>query len=89
MKKECPECGFRLVIIEKNTLLEIKKQISPKFRSLPDDWSKLKQDCHQICPSCDAYALGIDMAEGFPFQDEDGQIKTVHELYLLTRNIEI
>jgi hypothetical protein len=72
----CDKCGTALVGIDSDTVAKIAREINPVFKSL----KKMDKNNFQICPRCDAYALGIEMQEGFPFILPNGSIKTIHEI---------
>jgi hypothetical protein len=43
-------------------------------------WKSSKTEWVTICPACDAYALGIELTEGFPFKTHNGEDVTIHEV---------
>ena len=70
--KFCTICGFKLYTIKRETYNQIIKMINPTIKSIPVSIQKGKDEFLPICPQCDAYALGLDMDEGFPIIDEFG-----------------
>ncbi|MGM0453852.1 MAG: hypothetical protein ACQERN_11865 [Thermodesulfobacteriota bacterium] len=61
----CNDCGFERLEVDIDTIKEIGSTLKPTFYSLPKNWKKLKKEHVKICPFCDAYALGIELQEGF------------------------
>ncbi len=76
LKSNCGVCGTGLVYLEPGTLKKIGRQLNPNFKTLA---TKTETSLQTVCPRCDAYALGIDMDTGFPFQTHEGEIKTIHD----------
>jgi len=75
----CPRCGFELMEISKEDLQKCKKN-KPVFRSIPKSLLSKDMAFTPICPKCDAYALGVELVEGFSIRDKSGQILTIHDL---------
>lgn len=81
-KRRCHSCGFELVNVKKETLNTIKEELSPNFKSLATGWEKSAKTIFEICPRCDAYALGMEQEEGcgYEFTDQAGHTLTIHDL---------
>jgi len=77
----CKKCDFDLVEIEIETIKMIAKELNPSFNSLSKGWKIRKKGWVKICPQCDAYALGIDTIDGFPFRTKDNKMKTIHDIH--------
>ena len=77
----CPECGFEMVGISRDTLRAMQR-LRPRIRSVLGDVLKQDLDRYSICPNCDAYALGQELVSGFPFSYKDGRTATVQDLKL-------
>lgn len=75
----CCVCLHELVQIEPEILVRISQALRPNFKTLRAASAAAGDKSHTLCPSCDAYALGIDMDTGFPFQTQKGEIKTIHD----------
>jgi len=78
--KACSVCGFERVEISNETLQSIIETLHPGIYSIPVTVIDKGRDSYAICPRCDAYALGIEMTEGFPFKLKSGEIATIHQL---------
>lgn len=78
--KICQKCGVELVFIEPEIVVRIKELLRPNFSSLGVALTVNAKKYHPICPSCDNYALGLDLIEAFPVLTQSGTITTVHEL---------
>jgi hypothetical protein len=77
----CKKCGEEIVFISYATLKEIINTLHPTLKS-PDCFQLTKgKDVYQICPACDAYALGQELTEGFPFTDQRGEVLTVQQWF--------
>lgn len=77
----CPNCGKKVVEVSRETMQEILKN-KPAFKSISPQEAKRRKSSYLLCPQCDAYALGIEMIEGYPFKDENGTTRTIHEYEL-------
>ena len=75
----CPLCGFEMMEISKDNLQKCLA-MKPVFRSIPQSLLKKKSAFTPVCPKCDMYALGIEMSEGIPIRDKNGNSLTVHDL---------
>ena len=78
----CQHCNSALVLLEVATLKVIKKTLRPNFRTLGDAQTIAGKRYQSVCPSCDSYALGIEIEQGFPFLLQTGEVATVHDLNL-------
>lgn len=76
----CPRCGNEVVKIKRETLNHIIDFLSPAFHSVSDRQINGKQKYIPICPSCDVYALGIELSKGFPFILINGQESEIHQI---------
>lgn len=76
----CSICGTELVELAHETLQESIRTFKPNIKSIPPSVLREHRDSYAICPQCDAYALGSEMTNGFPFRDKHGRIRTIHEL---------
>jgi hypothetical protein len=80
----CKLCGYDLAIIKGDEFSRAINMIRPNLRSLsiPMDIRKGKapqpDKSYRICPRCDAYALGIELIEGFEIFDDEGNRLSVH-----------
>ena len=77
---KCPECEFEMVEITRDTYKQIMDVMKPRIYSIPNSIQKSESATLPICPKCDAYSLGIDSLEGFPFKDKEGNEKTIHDI---------
>jgi hypothetical protein len=77
---DCEQCGTELVLLEHGTVPLIEQMLHPNFRTLGVLQIVQGAKYHPICPSCDAYALGLDLVEPFPVLTQAGKTTTVHEL---------
>lgn len=77
---DCEQCGAELVLLEHSTVPLIEQMLRPNFRTLGDLQIVQGVKYHPICPSCDSYALGLDLMEPFPVLTKAGDTTTVHEL---------
>lgn len=66
MNSSCQHCDTDLVWVEPATVLASQKALKPNFKTLGALKNVGGQKLHLICPSCDAYALGAELDEGFP-----------------------
>lgn len=73
----CPDCGTEMVAITRETYNQMAETLHPGIHSIPRSALKGTAPLLPICPQCDAYALGIEMEEGFPFLDKSGKRKTI------------
>lgn len=76
-KAICSRCQSKFVYITDDVRMESVNTLSPNFKTL----HKVEKDLYGICPSCDAYALGLDLETGFPFFTSDGVEKTIQEFF--------
>ncbi|WP_394754784.1 hypothetical protein [Crenothrix sp.] len=76
--EKCERCGTERVEITHATLQKMQ-ELRPNIRSIPYSIVNEGRDLYAICPSCDAYALGADLVQPFPFKDKFGSIKTIRE----------
>lgn len=76
----CQNCNTDLVFVKHETVRLIKKMVKPNFQTLGVLQFFQGEQYHPICPRCDAYALGLEMVEGFPFLMQSGEIATIHAL---------
>lgn len=81
-----PECGFELHGIDGSTLKEAVETLRPALHS-PSLPKRVRagripasQTHYVICPRCDAYALGIEMVQGFPIRAASGDIICIQTL---------
>jgi hypothetical protein len=75
----CPSCGSEMMEISTENLQKCLV-MKPVFKSIPQVLLKKKLAFTPICPKCDMYALGIEMLEGIPIRDKNGNSLTVHDL---------
>ncbi|WP_429885649.1 hypothetical protein [Geoalkalibacter halelectricus] len=75
----CTDCGRDVVEITSATLRDILKN-RPVLKSLSDKEVKRRKPAYLICPACDAYALGIEMEQGYPFKDKHGKVLRIHDI---------
>ncbi|MCJ8501362.1 hypothetical protein [Desulfatitalea alkaliphila] len=76
----CPICETEIVKIKRETLQHIIDFLAPKFHSVSQRRIKGKSAFIPICPECDAYALGIEFAKGFPFIMKNGQESEIQRI---------
>lgn len=76
---ECPRCQGELFEITPKTRDAIM-QLSPVIRSVPEKYLRSIRSTYVICPSCDAYACGIETVEGFELIDKRGNVRNIHEI---------
>ncbi|MCU7985592.1 hypothetical protein [Shewanella sp. SW24] len=75
----CKVCSTPRVDISHQTLLEIL-ELRPSIKSIQESVLAKGKDFYAICPSCDAYALGMELTTGFPFTEADGNITNIQEI---------
>ena len=78
--EKCQHCGTSSVLVESEVVIRIKELLQPNFKTLGTAVTVNGNRYHPICPSCDSYALGLDLVEAFPVLTQSGRITTVHEL---------
>lgn len=78
--KVCSTCGMERVEISNETLQNILNTLRPAIYSIPASVVNKGMDYYAVCPRCDAYALGVEMTEGFPFKLKTGEITTIQQL---------
>lgn len=77
----CPACGTEMVAITRETYGKIVETLRPAIHSIPRAALKKSTPLLPICPQCDAYALGAEMVEGFPFLDKTGKIGRIDSIW--------
>lgn len=82
----CFKCNTPLVSISREVLEEIKKKIKPTFCSPNSEDFKKEASQYNICPQCDSYALGLELKEGFSFQDQNGNAFTIQSWIQQNKN---
>lgn len=76
----CGRCKqHHRVAVTNQTLGEMIDTIHPVLHSISKDDRYAGREYHAICPNCDAYALGANLAHPFPFLDVDGETKTIND----------
>jgi hypothetical protein len=77
----CSICGTEMVAITRETYNQIVETLHPTIYSIPRAALKRTAPLLPICPRCDAYALGAEMVEGFPFLDKNGKIGRIDSIW--------
>ena len=74
--KKCANCNQELVFITVETYKQALKELSPNFRTA----RKVSGKRYEICPECDAYGLGAELAKGYQLILQDGSISRIDKL---------
>ena len=79
MDWDCKKCGFELVQIKRDTLVQIKKALNPKFLGLPENWYVI-ESWIPICPKCNANPLGLRYDLHFTIRTKSGDLTNINDL---------
>ena len=72
----CATCSKELVYISVDTHKQSIKELAPNYKTL----RKINPKKYAVCPQCDAYALGIELIEGYPITLQDGTLSSIDKL---------
>lgn len=85
--EKCQHCGTSSVLVESEVVIRIKELLQPNFKTLGTSVAVHGNRYHPICPSCDSYALGLDLVEAFPVLTQSGKITTIHDLMFMDSSL--